>query len=101
MPERFQFRKLPKIAPREARPNSLARGYGGAAWEALRLRVLTRDNWQCRKCGRVASSKKEAHCDHILPKSQGGLDEESNLQCLCQKCHAKKGHEERKARQGL
>lgn len=96
MPERFKFRKPPgKLPKREGRPNSWARGYTGAAWEALRLRVLTRDNWQCRHCGRVASNRQEAHCDHIVPKTQGGKDEESNLQCLCSACHARKTNRER------
>lgn len=91
MPERFSFfspKKKPRLRP--TRANSYRRGYGGKEWEAIRLRVLLRDNWQCRACGRVCSDKKEAHCDHIIPKRAGGPDTLENLQCLCSRCNAKK-----------
>lgn len=29
--------------------------------------------------------------DHIVPRSMGGTDDESNLQCLCNACNASKG----------
>ncbi len=43
----------------------------------------------------VAQNRQEAHCDHVLPKTRGGKDEESNLQCLCAACHARKTNRER------
>ena len=80
---------------REARPNSYQRGYGGKAWAETRKRVLVRDNFQCRHCGRVVGGKAgEAHVDHIVPKRLRDSDDEAGLQTLCAKCHAKKTREE-------
>lgn len=73
----------------------MSRGYAGKDWEATRTRVFIRDNWQCRGCGRVCSGKGEAHCDHIVPKAQGGTDEDSNLQTLCERCHGRKTQREK------
>jgi 5-methylcytosine-specific restriction protein A len=91
MPKRLEFFQRDKKLPRhEGRPNSHRRGYGGKAWEALRLECFKRDNWQCRACPRICGNRKEAHCDHIVPKAQGGQDRLDNLQTLCSKCHREK-----------
>ena len=47
------------------------------------------------KIERMVSTDSGKRCDHVLPKTQGGKDEESNLQCLCSACHAKKTNRER------
>jgi 5-methylcytosine-specific restriction protein A len=91
-PERFSFFQPKRSRQRPTKPSASKRGYGGKAWESLRLKVLLRDNWQCRACGRVCTDSKEAHCDHIVPKRLGGLDTMENLQCLCARCNAKKVH---------
>ena len=31
-----------------------------------------------------------AWCDHIIPKAEGGSDEDENLQTLCRSCHKQK-----------
>ena len=36
--------------------------------------------------------------DHIVPKREGGTDEESNLQALCKSCHSRKTAEESNTR---
>lgn len=41
----------------------------------------------CRECG----SFETLGIDHIIPKSAGGSDESSNLQCLCRRCNSIKG----------
>lgn len=98
MPERFSFFKpSKKVRQRATKPNSHRRGYGGKDWEAIRLKVLLRDNWQCRACKRVCSGPKEAHCDHIVPKRLGGPDTMENLQCLCASCNAKKVQQDARA----
>ena len=48
--------------------------------------VLNRDNYTCQYCkGKHKDSKLEVH--HIIFRSQGGSDEESNLITLCNTCH--------------
>lgn len=55
-------------------------------WKAIRHKVLQRDNFKCRQCGRRA----ELEIDHIRPVKSGGDDRPSNLQTLCRECHIKK-----------
>lgn len=55
-------------------------------FENTKAMVLNRDNYTCRCCkGKHKDSKLEVH--HIIFKSQGGSDEESNLITLCHTCH--------------
>lgn len=69
-------------AGRQARlGHSAARGYG-AAWRRLRAQV-GREEGTCRLCGAPSTPW---ICDHIVPKVQGGTDDRSNLQRLCQPC---------------
>ncbi|MDD8057421.1 MAG: HNH endonuclease, partial [Thomasclavelia ramosa] len=50
--------------------------------------VLDRDNYTCQHCkGKSKDSKLEVH--HIVFRSNGGSNEESNLVCLCKTCHDK------------
>lgn len=65
------------------------RGYGWA-WKKQRAVVLNRDQGLCRTCrasGRVTAA---TEVDHIVPKSSGGSDDESNLQAICADCHKAK-----------
>ncbi len=55
-------------------------------FENTKAMVLNRDNYTCQCCkGRHKDSKLEVH--HIIFRSQGGSDEESNLITLCHTCH--------------
>jgi len=57
-----------------------------------RMRILERNGFTCQACG--AGGGEDAPCnpghrvrlqiDHILPISQGGTDEDSNLRAICQ-----------------
>lgn len=60
----------------------------GAAWELLRQKIFTRDNYTCRYCGAGAVSPA---CDHVIPVSRGGGNEEDNLVTSCQPCNSSKG----------
>lgn len=68
-----------------------------ADWHITQPRILARDGWQCqhrredtgRLCMLVARD-----VDHIVPHSQGGGDEDSNLQALCEYHHGKKSGRE-------
>lgn len=55
-------------------------------WDKVRARVLERDNYTCTYCGAEAN-----HCDHVIPRVQGGADDESNLVAACGYCNRSKG----------
>ena len=62
-------------------------------FENTKAMVLNRDNYTCQYCkGKHKDSKLEVH--HIIFRSHGGSDEESNLITLCHTCH-KDLHSER------
>lgn len=76
-----------------------SRGYG-AAWEALRKRILSRDKGLCQVCqasGRISIARE---VDHKVPKAQGGTDDDSNLQAICTPCHKAKTAREAQAGAG-
>ena len=53
-------------------------------WAAARQRVLNRDGWRCKKCGRPG--RLEVH--HIVPLHQGGAGYDlDNLEAMCRGCH--------------
>ena len=59
--------------------------YGYANTKAY---VLMRDNYICQNCkGKSKENRIEVH--HIIFRSKGGSDEESNLISLCKSCHDK------------
>ena len=55
----------------------------GRRWRRIRRRVLDRDGWRCRSCGKAG--RLEVH--HVVPVEQGGTDAPINLQVLCVSCH--------------
>lgn len=71
------------------RGSSTERGYGWA-WRKLRDRIMTRDCGLCQTCQRAGRIRTGNAVDHIRPKSQGGTDDESNLECICPDCHRDK-----------
>lgn len=77
--------KDPRLANPKVRPWGYQRGanYG---FENTKAMVLNRDNYTCQYCkGKHKDGKLEVH--HIVFRSQGGSDEESNLITLCHTCH--------------
>ena len=55
---------------------------------ALRFKILKRDNFTCQYCGRKPiQDNTKLMVDHIIPKSKGGTDEESNLKTSCEACN--------------
>ena len=57
----------------------------------LRFRVLQRDGFRCRYCGRTSTSGAELHVDHIVPLIAGGETTEDNLVSACEQCDLGKG----------
>lgn len=77
--------------------SSRERGYGGR-WRFLRQQVLERDSYLCCECAKEGRVSAASDVDHIVPKSQGGTDDLSNLQSLCKKCHKTKTYAEKRGR---
>jgi 5-methylcytosine-specific restriction endonuclease McrA len=55
-----------------------------------RRNVFLRDNHTCQYCGRKFEAK-NLTCDHIIPKSRGGVSEWTNIVTSCTQCNLKKG----------
>lgn len=58
--------------------------------KSKRFRVLSRCNFGCHYCGRRAGDV-VLEIDHVIPKSRGGTDDESNLVAACEDCNRGKG----------
>lgn len=60
----------------------------------LRLRVLVRDGFRCKLCGRspLTHPGVDLQCDHIRPWSKGGETTLDNLWTLCCDCNLAKGN---------
>lgn len=71
------------------RGNRHDRGYG-TAWVKARDRILTRDAGLCQPCLRAGRVTMARQVDHIVPKSAGGTEDDSNLQAICAPCHKAK-----------
>lgn len=54
-------------------------------WQKIRYKILGRDNYRCAYCGAQAE-----HVDHIIPRCQGGSDDEDNLVAACARCNISK-----------
>ncbi len=54
-----------------------------------RMKILKRDEYRCRICGRRPEDNVDIHLHvhHFRPWAKGGLTEESNLITLCHTCH--------------
>lgn len=53
---------------------------------AIRRAVFERDDYTCRHCGELVTTK-TGHLDEIVPRGKGGSISTENCQCLCPKCH--------------
>lgn len=48
---------------------------------------MDRDAHLCQPCKKRGRITLATECDHILPISKGGTDDEANLQAICTDCH--------------
>lgn len=78
---------------KDNRPSASQRGYG-QSHRNKRLVQLSRFPL-CAECERQGHVTPATVLDHIVPLRQGGLDEPSNYQSLCQSCHNRKAANER------
>lgn len=70
------------------RGSAARRGYGHR-WRQIRFAFLRR-NPLCAACLREGRSVAAVDVDHVVPRSRGGTDAESNLAALCHRCHSSK-----------
>jgi 5-methylcytosine-specific restriction protein A len=73
----------------QRRPKPSEQGYTGE-WRRIRLRFLKANPYCADPHLKHARRHQEIAAtvvDHIVPKSQGGTDDEANLRGLCASCH--------------
>lgn len=75
------------------------RGYG-TEWSHTRKRILERDKGLCQPCKRKGKYRPAKAVDHITAKSQGGTDDDGNLEATCTPCHRDKTSRESADAQG-
>lgn len=61
----------------------------GRAGQEQRKRRLAAEPL-CRHCAEKGIVRAATSPDHIVPLKMGGSDDDSNIQCLCEECHATK-----------
>lgn len=58
--------------------------------QTLKYKILKRDRWRCRFCGREGG---ELTIDHIIPRARGGhVYKKANLVAACRKCNQRKAN---------
>ena len=55
-----------------------------------RVNIYARDNYKCQYCSKKAAMH-ELTYDHVIPRSQGGRTEWTNIVTACQDCNLRKG----------
>ncbi|KKN28543.1 hypothetical protein LCGC14_0853100 [marine sediment metagenome] len=55
-------------------------------WTKLRWKILYRDKYTCQYCGQAAPNV-QLEVDHIIPLSEGGADDDTNLITSCWACN--------------
>jgi hypothetical protein len=78
-----RYSPLPPTVPPQLRPERIR----GWRWEQIRRRIFDRDKHTCRYCGVMGGV---LECDHIIPVSRGGNNEDGNLATACFSCNRKK-----------
>jgi 5-methylcytosine-specific restriction protein A len=74
----------------------------GSRLQAIRERILRRDNGvcQCEECQAALAPRLASVVDHIVPLWEGGAESDENRQSLHPDCHARKTAEEARRRAG-
>lgn len=58
-----------------------------AEWAKTRARIFARDDYTCRYCG---ARGVDLQCDHVIPVTRAGSNDDSNLVTSCRPCNAAK-----------
>ena len=88
-----RHKPLPSLAPRhmaQGAQENYGKGRGGRPWRRKRAAVLKRDGYLCQCCKRAGRVSLATEVDHVIPQAEGGSDDETNLQAICEPCHKTK-----------
>lgn len=96
---RLQGSPAPRVPTLSARPLMVERLRGGAGVRD-RAKVKARDCGLCQECRRQGRARPGAVVDHITPLWDGGSDEDSNKELICNPCHDAKTAREAGQRAG-
>ena len=91
---KLQVSELPKQSARPEPKQVVTRKLAGRTRTTKRDALWAAAGGKCQSCDRAVFGKGEVHLDHIVPLSQGGTDDDDNLQILCVPCHEDKTKEE-------
>ena len=58
-------------------------------WKETRIRIFQRDGYVCRYC---CQTHRHLECDHFIPVSRGGSNDDANLVTACRPCNRKKSN---------
>jgi hypothetical protein len=75
-----------QIAWDDGHPEDAPDRPASSSGKTLRFRVLERDGFTCRYCGRGAPDV-VLHVDHVYPRSRGGKNDMANLVTACRDCN--------------
>ncbi|MGV8637612.1 HNH endonuclease, partial [Pseudomonas aeruginosa] len=82
LPQRHTKPKARGVTKHEVEDKAWGNGRGGRPWRRKRERILKRDGYMCQ-CSECKGMKRIAtEVDHIIPLSQGGTDDDSNLMAI-------------------
>ena len=98
LPTRLRTANVDRVATLGQKAGSSARPRG-RAWMTQRERIAARDGYVCAFCGLVWQPELD-QVDHIIELEDGGSNDDSNLQLLCNACHATKTRASALARRG-
>ncbi|WP_417585107.1 HNH endonuclease [Pelagibacterium sp.] len=80
----FQSNPVPKPKGEQGNEHLRKRGRAGMAQRKRRLQAEP----LCRHCAVQGLTTPSTVPDHIIPLKDGGTDDDTNIQCLCEQCHA-------------
>ena len=65
----------------------MKKNYREDEWLKIKRECLRRYKFTCYRCDKTNSQGREMTAHHIIPRSEGGTMEQSNLVALCNPCH--------------
>lgn len=78
------------VATRCKRINKINRKRYGQGWPISKLKKLTLLKQQDYRCNICKEKNRPWDADHIIPASEGGTNDITNIQIVCRPCHIEK-----------